>query len=624
MRRRSTRFVERTVFAALLLAGVDGFAALESREEVLRSIFSSSALWEVPADAVGETEVWRVQLKADLYGTLRIPDNLGELELDLCGHVIEGLAGVEGADSSSGGDGGAGLEIVSSGADWGTATELLVITTRGEARIAGGAGGMGNPGGRGGDGVRVDQDCRCWAMVSVGRNVEVCGGDGGKGFGFGEITEPEEGRSLVMKGARGGNGGDAISGDVDTVESCRGGNGGEGADLPTGTKGQTGDGGDGGCGDGGDYYDEDDDCVGEGGKCGGYLGDENDDGWDFGCYGNYGLTLREVELRRVFPAEQHWDIGFDYYGSGVDQITLYEMIEGTVRIPDNLGPIIIDLNGLEIRGDEGMPAVEIYASGHRGEETELGFVNFDTEKVSRIIGGAGRSGSNPGAGGAGVSVDMDVREGVAVSFVTAASEDDDDIDADFFGLIEVHGGAGGDGVGVVAQGDGAAGAAGGVGVIGPSGVVVGNDMSIFGGDGGKGGDATTGKPGVGGEGGLAVDPEYPIEGTGWAVAGKRGADGRDGDASLVGCAPEDFKIEIVMCSAGLSLRIDPDLRGTLIGGLRHRYEILGKVRLSDPDWQSSELPDVRGAIEMGDEFFKTNRFFKVRVSWAEALSRIER
>ena len=157
-------------------------------------------------------------------------------------------------------------------------------------------------------------------------------------------------------------------------------------------------------------------------------------------------TTEEIKLREAFdrlPARVEAD------GNGGYKVALtndVDVLDEPVEIPDDIGPVTIDLNEHDLIGADGVgagdgqPAILIVASGGDGHATEMTLVNSGSDGiVSSVVGGNGGDGDLPGSGGAGIEVVLGVKDGVVVNIGEG---------------VRVSGGAGGEAV------DGAHGATG--------------------------------------------------------------------------------------------------------------------------------------------------------------------
>ena len=197
---------------------------IQSAEETkLKEIFEDLPAAIEPDGAGG----WTVKVTNDIDSAdlpIEIPDNLGQVTIDLNGQDLSGIDGADGDDTTPGGDGQPAIVIVP-GEGEGDPTVLTVVTTGGDATVKGGDGGDGNPGGDGAPAIAVADGANDGVLINVGEGVTVGGGDGG-----------------ASDSGRGGNGGAGIAGNVGTNDgtiiggsggpsvSGAGGNGGPGVD----------------------------------------------------------------------------------------------------------------------------------------------------------------------------------------------------------------------------------------------------------------------------------------------------------------------------------------------------------------------------------------------------------
>lgn len=198
---------------------------IRSAEETkLKEIFEDLPAAIEPDGAGG----WTVKVTNDIDSAdlpIEIPDNLGQVTIDLGGHDLIGGNGDDGDGTTPGGDGKPAIVIVPGGG--GDPTRLTIITTGDDSLVKGGDGGAGNPGGKGAPAIKVEGGTNGGVKIDVGEGVTVRGGDGG-----------------ASETGRGGDGGAGIDGDVGTNDgTIEGGAGGDSVD---------GDGGDGGHGVDGD------------------------------------------------------------------------------------------------------------------------------------------------------------------------------------------------------------------------------------------------------------------------------------------------------------------------------------------------------------------------------------
>ncbi|MBQ1555650.1 MAG: leucine-rich repeat protein, partial [Clostridia bacterium] len=94
-------------------------------------------------------------------------------------------------------------------------------------------------------------------------------------------------------------------------------------------------------------------------------------------------------------------------------VMLSSDVNGTVEIPDNVGRVLIDLNGHSIVGADGSPAILVVPGDGAGETSQFTiFDNSDGEKGT--VAGNGESVAIDIADGAALSVTLDVDDDVAV------------------------------------------------------------------------------------------------------------------------------------------------------------------------------------------------------------------
>ena len=123
-------------------------------------------------------------------------------------------------------------------------------------------------------------------------------------------------------------------------------------------------------------------------------------------------------LEKVFSGVVTVELGED----GHIVVTLTLDVNGTVDIPDNVGPVTIDLNGHNMVGDDGAlgetalpggPAIRIVAGDGEGGATRLAIVDTSKGEKGQISGG-GESAGIEVAEDAATGVKLDVEEGVGV------------------------------------------------------------------------------------------------------------------------------------------------------------------------------------------------------------------
>ena len=176
---------------------------------------------------VGEDGNYKVILKDTINGTVTVPDNWGNVNVDLNGNDIKGPNATDKSPA------GAGLVIKKD--ETGTAggknpgTILGITDSTGKGEIKGGDGSAKYPDGASGIETGTGKDKPENAGIIIGTGATVSGGNGATG-----------------SDGNGGTGGNGISGSVDTKVdggSVSGGNGGAGADTDKGNGGNGGQGG---------------------------------------------------------------------------------------------------------------------------------------------------------------------------------------------------------------------------------------------------------------------------------------------------------------------------------------------------------------------------------------------
>ncbi|HJJ49795.1 MAG TPA: hypothetical protein O0X25_04170, partial [Methanocorpusculum sp.] len=249
--------------------------------------------------------------EGDLTGdSLIIPDNLGNVTLDLKGHKIVGANGTNGGSDE---DKAGKPAIVFKHETDGTGTVLTITTSvaNEDCKIQGGNG-LENSGADGGEGISVP-DVAVGVKITVG-NVPVYGGSGAAGSdscgGNGGVGIAGNAAVTVQNGqVTGGNGGDGSAGDVggcggdsvnvkgnvtvDADGDVIGGNGGAGGDS---TEGSAGAGGDGGAGVStkGTVISSGDIAGGNGGKGGNATGTGSSDNGGAGGAGGVGVDADDA------------------------------------------------------------------------------------------------------------------------------------------------------------------------------------------------------------------------------------------------------------------------------------------------------------------------------------------
>lgn len=165
---------------------------------------------------------YKVILKDDINGTVTIPDNWGDVTVDLNGNTIKGNDATDKEPAKP------GLDFVKDDTSKGNGTNLVIKDTskEGTGTIAGGNGSSKYPDGAAG--IKGDKEAAT-PTVDVEKPVKVIGGNGATG---------EDGN--------GGNGGSGIEGNIDTIingGTVIGGDGGNGADRKDENGGTGGNGG---------------------------------------------------------------------------------------------------------------------------------------------------------------------------------------------------------------------------------------------------------------------------------------------------------------------------------------------------------------------------------------------
>ena len=206
---------------------------------------------------------WTVTITNDIDSAdlpIEIPDNLGQVTIDLGGHDIVGGNGADGDDTTPGGDGMPAIVIVAGDGD-GEPTVLTIVTSGGDASVKGGDGGAGNPGGDGAPAVEVADGAQDGVVINIGAGVIVQGGDGGAS----DTGRGGDGGAGIV-GNVGTNDGTIVGGNGGSSESGDGGNGGAGVDGDVGVNNGDISGGDGGASEGGDSGDSGEGVTGEVGE----------------------------------------------------------------------------------------------------------------------------------------------------------------------------------------------------------------------------------------------------------------------------------------------------------------------------------------------------------------------
>ena len=109
------------------------------------------------------------------------------------------------------------------------------------------------------------------------------------------------------------------------------------------------------------------------------------------------------------------------------KVTLQNDINSTVYLPDNLGFVVLDLNGHDITGRDGYydvnsdmrrhgsPAIQIMNNGSEGgEPLVLEIIDSNPDETPDVVGGKGLDGAPAGNGAPAIRVDADTLEGTKV------------------------------------------------------------------------------------------------------------------------------------------------------------------------------------------------------------------
>ena len=222
---------------------------------------------------VDENGNYKVILKDDINGTVKVPDTWGDVTVDLNGNTIKGNDATDKEPAKP------GLDFVKDDTSKGNGTNLVIKDTSkdGTGTIAGGNGSSRYPDGAAG--IKGDKDAST-PTVDVEKPVKVIGGNGATG---------EDGN--------GGNGGSGIKGNIDTIingGTITGGNGGNGADKDNGNGGTGGNGGNGIDSDNKNVTIKDGEVTGGNGGNGGNSSEGN--GGNGGTGGNGITGSKETEI----------------------------------------------------------------------------------------------------------------------------------------------------------------------------------------------------------------------------------------------------------------------------------------------------------------------------------------
>lgn len=488
-------------------AGTHSAAVIDTRADVLAQGLPSSCTYTVDAESV-----LTVAFTEGLTGTVAVPENFGAVVFNLNGQTIKGVDGKDRADND---DGAPAITV-------GSNTEL---TLAGPGAVIGGDGAdgaNGNPPGRGGAGAVVDVG----GKLNVGEGVTVTGGRGGKG---------------ADNGGAGGNGGAGVDGSVSSNNGeISGGAGGVGG---TGNP-QGGTGGNGGpavTGEGptsgtGEVN------IGPGGTGGdGLLPGAGGEGNPPGGSGT-------PTVPGGFDPIPWTPAGTNEHGVAVYALT--NNVTAPLRIPDNLGAFVLDLNGKSIIG----------ASGQNGDET------------------------TPGArGGTAISIVPTAGEGLGPTVLTVV-----DKTATAENKTHVTGGKGGDGnpAGQGGAGISAEGARNGVVVN------IGENVVVSGGRGGKG----LGGGVAGGDGGVGVEGDV----------GSNQGNISDGERGEQGAPSDPFIASILEAFKGAAeVRITTDGEGRTVYGVTMTNDVTGPIDI--PAGVSNIVVDLNGKTITGAHGTETEK-----------------
>ena len=631
-------------------AGEDGFNITKklALEEAFKDRIDAGEITIVPIPD-GTKENYLIQLNEDITGPLEIPDNLGNLMLDLNGHSIIGVDGAAGSATSAAGAATSGILITASG-ETGNATQLYLCSET-DSVVRGGNGGDGNPPSAGAAAVAVAAGVQSGTKLTyVDEAVSLIGGNGGHGLGAdangngtaggaggngsdlevgencGSITGGNGGTGAnaandSANGGAGGAGGYAVNADVEDNSdgTLTGGNGGAGGAAVNGNGGAGGDGsaalptsatvsvnnnditggngGNGGAADGSG-------SGGAGGNGGATTTVASSYGDATNTAGENGATGTQddnrTRLEEIFPAPATVEHDGDGY-----RVTLAGDITGPLALPDDLGKVTLDLNGHSIvttatdddgNGKAGIIISEAGRAEPMGDTvTALSIVNSSATEAS-VVRGANGADADPanskeaGDGGAAVEVAAGAQAGVTIAVESAGGE------------VSLVGGAGGSGVS-----DGYAGGNGGAGVDGDVSV---NHGTITGGNGGNGAENANGDGGNGGAGGAGVtgDVEENLGaitggngGYGADSANGTGGNGGQGGAAVAGTVEENVGT-LTGGENGTTGANDTDRLKELEEGLSGIVPEHGEIVWDDEsgDWILSIDDDLTGPVEFPD------------------------
>ena len=164
-----------------------------------------------------------------------------------------------------------------------------------------------------------------------------------------------------------------------------------------------------------------------------------DDAWRYG-YSPILFSTAPSDLISKFPAPSTIEPITDENGDLTGwKVTLENDKTGPVCLPDNLGFVVLDLNGHNITGRDGYydvksderrhgsPAIQIESSGSEGgEPLVLEIIDSRPDETPDVVGGKGLDGAPAGNGAPAIRVDADAREGTKVivgAVVTAKGGD---------------------------------------------------------------------------------------------------------------------------------------------------------------------------------------------------------
>ena len=124
---------------------------------------------------------WIVTLTNDVDNAilpLEIPDNIGNVTIDLNGHDLVGEDGRDGARPSqdAGEDGKPAIVIVPGEGD-GEPTVITIVNSGEDAIVQGGEGGAGSPAGNGAPAIEVTDGAQDGVLINIGEGVTAQGGD---------------------------------------------------------------------------------------------------------------------------------------------------------------------------------------------------------------------------------------------------------------------------------------------------------------------------------------------------------------------------------------------------------------------------------------------------------------